>query len=242
MEECFGTLFAWLLGIFVLTIVGLFVIYAVVSEKREKATERIKKHPDGPFDDIQISVGLDKKGFAINTERRKVLLIAGETDRSIDFEQIVEVELLRDDTVVSSAKRGSQFAGALVGGAALGGAGAIIGGLSGKRVSGKGNLQSISVKLVVDCLNDPVHHVIFYRDVTGKGLPAWGAREIIERAERWAARFAAIIKENDRVDRSSEEPGLNAVSDELERLLRLRDSGALSEDEFQAAKRRVLGV
>jgi hypothetical protein len=71
------------------------------------------------------------------------------------YRDILESEVLEDGHSVTKTSRSSQLAGTLVGGLLLGGVGAIIGGLSGKKTTHK-KVTRIELKVVVNDTSHPI--------------------------------------------------------------------------------------
>jgi uncharacterized protein YcfJ len=72
----------------------------------------------------------------------------------------------------------------LVGGLLLGGVGAVIGGLSGKKV-GKGKVKRIELRLVVNNSSDPVHAICFLANETNRD--GFVYKTASDQARQWAA-------------------------------------------------------
>lgn len=75
-------------------------------------------------------------GIAVDEGRKKVCLIKqsmGNIDLDVlTYRDILSSEIFENGVTITKTARGNQLGGALIGGLALGGVGAIIGGLSGK--------------------------------------------------------------------------------------------------------------
>lgn len=75
--------------------------------------------------------------------------------QNVNYTQITESTLIENGNTVTKTSRGSQVAGAVVGGAVLGGVGAVIGGLSGKQKS-HDTVKTLELKVVTNDLNNAV--------------------------------------------------------------------------------------
>lgn len=84
------------------------------------------------------------------------------------FNDVVKVELIQDGIEVSSTSRGSQAVGTAVGALALGGVGAIIGGLSGSKRTQTGT-KMMSIRVTVDDIDNPLHEILFYTAIRANG-------------------------------------------------------------------------
>lgn len=177
------------------------------------------------FSNEQIIVGLRKP--------RGTILAQEKPYRSrYPFSAIVKAEVLRDGTQVASTNRGSQAIGAAVGAVAFGGIGAIIGGLSGSSTSVSGT-KRLSIQITVDDSTKPIHEVTFYETKSKKGgkrgdmLFDQGAQQIVE----FGAHIEAAIRQSDKVQ---------SLADQIGDLWKLKEVGALTQEEFDAQKARLM--
>ena len=155
-------------------------------------------------------------------------------------------EIFVDGETITKTARGSQLGGALIGGLALGGVGAIIGGLSGKTRSSE-KVKRVDLRITVNSTKSPLHDINFM-DIEGKkdGIVYKSA---MDQARHWHGLIAVLIKMADNEDSSKEgfeslskEKGDSTASlaDELSKLSDLRDKGVLSEEEFSIQKQKLL--
>ncbi len=78
------------------------------------------------------------------------------------YQDIIGVEMIQNDgAIAQSTERGSQIGGTVVGGLLLGGVGAIIGGLSGKKESNV-EAKKLALRIVVNDIQDPFHMIEFF--------------------------------------------------------------------------------
>lgn len=113
--------------------------------------------------------------------------------RTYNFKDIISVETIVDGESVQKTNRGSQLVGAAVGGLLLGGAGLLIGALSGSK-SEKKKVSKISIKVVVSNIDKPGHSVVFYDDaINVKQAHETDLRSSAARADEWTQRFQVII-------------------------------------------------
>ncbi len=80
-----------------------------------------------------------------------------------DIEKISKCELTLDDNLIQITKRGSQLAGAVVGGVLLGGVGAVIGGVTGAKETKKNKSCKGSIIIYYDDVNNPIDTLVFER-------------------------------------------------------------------------------
>lgn len=239
----------WVLLIVVIA-VGIAIAQAVaVSNKRKAMEEKLESLPE--FSPTQKIMGNNgDTGLAIDEERKKVVLIkngpAGVNLKPITYRDVLSSEIFVDGETITTTARGSQLGGALIGGLALGGVGAIIGGLSGKTRSSE-KVKRVDLRITVNDTRSPLHDINFM-DIEGKkdGIIYKSA---MDQARHWHGLIAVLIKmadsedaRNEGVESSSEAKsrGTTSLADELSKLSELRDKGVLSDEEFSIQKQKLL--
>lgn len=239
----------WVLLIIVIG-VGIGIAQTVsVSNKMKAMEEKLESLPN--FSPTQKIMGNNgDTGLAIDEEAKKVVLIkngpTGVDLKPITYRDVLSSEIFVDGETVSKAARGSQFGGALIGGLALGGVGAIIGGLSGKTRSSE-KVKRIDLRVTVNDIKSPLHEINFM-DIEGKkdGIIY---KSSMEQARHWHGLITVLIKlaDNEDVRRERGESSSQAnggstasLADELSKLSDLRDKGVLSDEEFSVQKQKLL--
>lgn len=239
----------WVLLVIVI-MVGIVIAQAVaVSDKKKAMEEKLESLPD--FSPTQKIMGNNgDTGLAIDEERKKVVLIkngpTGVDLKPITYRDLLTSEIFVDGETVTKTARGSQLGGALIGGLALGGVGAIIGGLSGNTRSSE-KVKRVDIRLTVNDTKSPLHDINFM-DVEGNkdGIIYESA---MDQARHWHGLISVLIKMVDSEDVRKEgvESLLQAnggstssLADELSKLGDLRDKGVLSDEEFSLQKKRLL--
>ena len=176
----------------------------------------------------------------------KIALIRGQFIRTIDYKDLISSEIFEDGSAVTRTVRSSQLGGALVGGIALGGVGAIIGGLSGKKVTDD-KVKQITLRITVDNTSSPIHEIGFMNYEAKKSEGYY--RSAMARAQHWHGLMEVLIRRADEATVPST-PQLSAqwgnttppasVADEIKKLVDLRVAGILTEEEFAQQKARLL--
>ncbi|WP_045509598.1 hypothetical protein [Bacillus amyloliquefaciens] len=90
-------------------------------------------------------------------------------EKIIPFEKIIEAEVSIDDSTVTKVSKGSQITGAVVGGLAAGGIGALVGGLSSNKTETK-FFKKIDLKLKLDDFSSPIYRFDFLPSKDDFGL------------------------------------------------------------------------
>lgn len=121
--------------------------------KRQEAIEGKIKSITG-FTATQKFVNQDAtSAIAIDEKSKRVCIVKAEGDdvktKTIRHKDILSSEIFEDGQSIVKTVRSSQIGGAVVGGILLGGVGAIIGGLSGKKKNSD-NVKRVDVRLTIN--------------------------------------------------------------------------------------------
>lgn len=147
------------------------------------------------------------------------------------YSDILDFELLEDGESVSQGGLGR----ALVGGALFGGAGAIVGGVTGKKKS-KGFCTSLRIKITLKDIDNPVEYIDFITTKTKKD--GFLYKDFYNQAQECLSVFQLICDQQEGSD-SSVPVGSNA--DEIRKFKELFDEGIITQEEFNAKKKELLG-
>ena len=194
----------WVLLI-VFAVVVIAIVQAIgVSKKKKAMEEKLKSLPD--FSPTQKIIGNDgDTGLAVDEERKKVVLInndpSGVNLKPITYRDILSSEIFEDGETITKTARGSQLGGALIGGLALGGVGAIIGGLSGKTKSTE-KVKRIDLRIAINDTQSPLHDLNFMDIEVKKDGAVY--KSAIEQARHWHGLIAVLIKTADNEDERQE--------------------------------------
>ena len=242
----------WVIGIAVVVLICAAISDAASKKKLLNALDAsLRSRTD--FTLSQHVVGCDlKTGIALDESRGKLCLMtrsgAQFTLRMIEMRDIVSAELFQDGDSVTKTMRSSQLGGALIGGLAFGGVGAIVGGLSGQtRTSTK--IKQIALRIVANDPSSPLHDITFMNTEQKKDGIVYTAA--MKNARHWHGILEILIKRAD-VEMKASQPAAAApqaaatvalagsVADELEKLASLRNAGILTDDEFNTQKSKLL--
>lgn len=179
----------------------------------------------------------------------------------LDHTSVVDVDVVEDGITVTPAGRGRQIGSAIVGGAVAGGAGAVIGGLGTSKTS-REHVNKVLVRLSLNNARWSLIEITFL-DVPGSGLPKNNPAYLKARTDAfgWCAKIkSAVQASSEKVEQPSTAPSddaiaippqgtqnnLSASSDndvlgKLERLVKMKEAGHLSDSEFEAQKNIILG-
>lgn len=238
----------WFVAIIV-SVVVIFAKFVVPAQGRKALGEYLGSRPD--FKASQSFFSEDgETAIALDDGRRLVCLASrgrGEQvlARTIPYSDILRCEIHEDGTAITKTSRTSQVGGALIGQAVAGPVGALIGGLSGKRVEAN-EVNRVELRLVVNDVSSPTFSVTFLdRKVKRKSIVY---RLAANQARHWYALIEVIIRQADDAVQPrgvaaaapSNEVSSVHVADELRKLADLREAKILTEEEFQKQKQRIL--
>jgi len=234
-------------GLFFLAIIAIAVATIISKSKARKAmSTQLKALPN--FSVTQEVMSEDaKSGFAFDEMSKKICLISKQGSsietRIMDYRDILSVELFEDGESVTKTSRSSQLGGALLGGIVFGPLGAVVGGLSGKKIS-ENKVKRLDLRLAVNDTTYPVHDVNFMDIEVKKSSEVY--KQAHKKATHWSALIGALIKRADAEDKQRVGQGRQTanqegtISGKLRELAKLRDDGLLSESEFLSQKAKLL--
>jgi hypothetical protein len=188
-------------------------------------------------------------GTILATSRDKGRIVVGTLASYIerDLLALSSVSIEKDGQGLTVTNRGSQALGAAVGGILLGPMGFLVGGLSGSKTH-KERVHQLALKVVIDDPDMPVHRITFFEvNAPGVGANDKRIRTIAEQMEHHYAVLSNAIRAQTKNGPNGEaaapaiEPPTASVEDRLEKLWRLKDAGAISVEEFEQQKARLLG-
>ncbi|MCD8874706.1 hypothetical protein K2V74_10275 [Mammaliicoccus sciuri] len=188
--------------------------------------------------------------------------------RTFNYKEIVSVEIIEDDVTVTKSNRASQLVGAGIGSALLGGTGAIIGGLSGKK-TGTTEIKNITLRIVV---NDEVNSVFDLPFLEKKYPIKRTANEYkyaINSIYSWHSVLTKIIENEDQLkdieikqnttiqledkqeklktDKSKNasnnvinDSNSTSIIDQLERIVSMKENGLIDDIEFSKLKNKII--
>lgn len=241
-------LWFWGIGIVIFFVIG----FTISSNRQQERKEKLDK-ANTPTSDFTGTIKVEdynaKYSFAIDQEKRKIMIVTADNSSAlarksyINFADIISVELLEDSNIAFSKSTMRTIGGGIVGGAIAGGAGAVIGGLSGDSKVKK-EVSRIEIKILLRNQNVPTHVITCYNDVP-LDVSSAGYNSIIKTAREIVDHISVIIDMMDREYQHQEnlaisKPETKSIADELEKLCLLKEKGLLSEEEFQKQKERLL--
>lgn len=237
-------------GVILLLLAIIFVWIGHKAKKRNKNSINSLKQELQNFGATKVIMGTyDTEGIAIN-ETDELIMLFGTTkgayiQKIFPYESIMSAEIFEHGTSISKSVRSSLIGRAIIGGALAGGAGAVIGGLSGKRKTTE-ELSDIYLHITINDISLPSFNIYFLESKCAKGDIAYNrsmnqARNalgiidiIITRAE------AKNGKTNSQNNSSPTKKSVLLIADELKKLTDLFEDGVLTETEYIRQKSKLL--
>lgn len=185
--------------------ISLFVLYVMLSSsgeenQRELARSRIasffRKRAGEPTKEYIFPDG--DAGIALN-EEHQLLMFTGRDGgavylNTIPYAKLIRAEVIEDGSVVSSTDTGGKLVGAAAGGILFGGAGAVVGAISGGDTTTTNHVNRICLRLFVDDVNHPYHEFDFVKPRAHLYRGGDEHRRVLATAYEWQAQVERILK------------------------------------------------
>lgn len=245
----------------IIIIVGLWFFFKIKKINSESRARKNMKKALDKLDNFKPTeqetwIGDDSNtGIAIDMDNGKVCLLKRKGDKIdvdvITYNDLLSTKIYVDNEKITETSRTSQIGGALLGRLALGGVGAIIGGLSGKTKTSD-SINRIDLLLTINRKDNPTHYINLLdskRCDTKIGKDHIFYKSSIQRARKLHSLIELLIKKADKEDIKKHKNFENnkklervSIADELQKLADLRDKGILTKEEFQKEKSKLLST
>ena len=184
----------------------------------------------------------------------KVLVLVGpDCHESFNYSDIIEVSYEENGSQLYTKSAGRTVGGAIVGGFLMGGAGAVVGGLSGASKQNK-EIKNMDIKILLRSTSR-TSCVLHFKDVdrvlkTKEDADRKLYETYVKNANQ-AKDVLSVIIDNAKqastpiaqpIAQPVVAPASSSVADELAKLAKLKADGILTEEEFQAQKSKLLGL
>ena len=185
-------------GVIVLGVFGAIRQASVGRSNRKRTQNALMALPQ--FNSSVVGVFASGNGIAIDIERESFAIVEHPGDRPviIPFTDLIAAEMIIDDETTVRTNRGSQAAGAVVGAAIFGPAGAIIGGLSGSRRK-EAKISKAGIRVFTNHLATPVREVLVdFKEVVDRAA----IKNQVDQLYQWYGRFQAVLERRTSADRA----------------------------------------
>ena len=225
--------------VFVIGIIVIVIGCCLKSQKKiDKEAQRVAKYSDTEFDitkDIENYLYLDEN-------RKKICIPTGlikkkfDSTRVFNYSDILNYELLEDGNSVSKGGVGR----ALVGGALFGDVGAIVGGSTGRKQ--KQTCTRLQIKLTLNNIDRPTEYINFIIAEIRKDNLIY--KNAYSSAQKVLSAFDIICNPNSKEENRNTETTKNnkSVPEQIKEYKELLDSGAITEEEYEAKKKQIMGL
>src|SRR5690554_4944741 len=186
-----------------------------------------------------IAIDNNSKQIAIKEEEGSI--------KKYSYNDILGCEIIEDGE--TTYRKSSTIGRAIVGGFIAGGAGAVIGGLSGKEKENK-ELKTLDFKIVFKDTNKPSFKIRFFdaweetantKSSIKLSDSVYGHifQKSLDKLTEWKDIIEIII---DNVDSKKKDSSVNtsSITDELTKLYELKEKGILTDEEFEQQKKKIL--
>ena len=184
----------------------------------------------------------------------KVLVLVGPGSYEIfNYSDIIEVSYEENGNQLYTKSAGRTIGGAIVGGVLMGGAGAVIGGLSGASKQNK-EIKNMDIKILLRSTSR-TSCVLHFKDVdrvlkTKEEADRKLYETYVQNANQAKDVLSVIIDDAKQasapiaqpITQSVVAPASSSVADELAKLAKLKADGILTDEEFRVQKSKLLGL
>lgn len=214
------------------------------NEKREEEIKNALEAFPGFKPSLKFIGSQNEFFLAIDNQAQKILFLKEDFKLLFSYEDIISVEILDNDCVVSKKSITRTVGGTLVGGILAGGAGAIVGGLSGD--STQNNLHySLNVKILLR--NNSIPSILIpcfdCKRLGGQPLTSdeYFYQVGLAKANRINDILCVIIDaENKNYSATPQIQFNGSIADELGKLAELKEKGYLTDEEFNQQKANLI--
>lgn len=229
-----------------MAVVELGKLYAFNYIKAEKLSEKAG---------LKSTISIKKAGnyMFLMDSFFKVLVIIGrdKMHKSLNYSDIIEVSYIENGDQLFSKSTGRTVGGAIVGGVLMGGAGAVVGGLSGDSKQNK-VVKNMDIKILLRN-TDETSCILHFMDSsnplkTKEATDKSHYEEFLNNANKAKDLLSVIIDDVKQTATQSapviaqpSAPQSISVADELMKLAKLKADGILTEEEFVSQKKLLLG-
>lgn len=219
------------LGVFIITLIGIAIYNNVSKKKREQQIEMEENllRDEGFNVDNKVTDINKQYSMFVDDKNKKWAIYDSKTySRGVyNYSDLISFELKEDNNSMVSGRAGS----AVVGGLLFGGLGAIAG-ASGSRKVSETSCNSMILYLVINDMHNPNIEIPIIEKETQKDSDKYD--ECIHKAQAIVSIMKLILEKNKKI-----EPSKNSAQ-ELREYKQLLDDGIITEEEFNKKKNEIL--
>lgn len=228
------------MAIVVVIILGVIAFMALGTENQtteNNISEIDKLLKDKNFEtskNIAVSLIESKKQFRIDKRNKKVAICDIYPINKVNilkFTDIIDCEILEDNNTIMKGGVGR----AIVGGALAGGVGAIVGANTRKS---KNITNSLQLRIITTDVSKSLYTINLIKKETKRDSIEY--KQAINFANNVYATVMSIINDNNNKGVKKMVQNNEDFIEQLERLSKLKDSGAITQEEFEISKKKIL--
>ncbi|EJE98221.1 SHOCT domain-containing protein [Liquorilactobacillus mali] len=214
-----------------------------IKAEEEKAQEKIKIERENKKFQAELAKEFPKNEKKLNSYLKYndslkafgINLLFGIPGKIIKYEDLSSFELQQDGETITKGGLGR----AIVFGAATGGIGAIVGGITGKKSASSVNTET-KIKVVSKSETANVSYIIFNQKKLKKNSNTY--KQIAIEVDKTLAFLQNVIDEQSKEMNVEKVGNPSSVADEIKKFKELADSGVITQEEFEAKKKQLLGL
>ena len=228
------------MAIVVVIILGVIAFMALGTENQtteNNISEIDKLLKDKNFEtskNIAVSLIESRKQFRIDKRNKKVAICDIYPINKVNilkFTDIIDCEILEDNNTIMKGGVGR----AIVGGALAGGVGAIVGANTRKS---KNITNSLQLRIITTDVSKSLYTINLIKKETKRDSIEY--KQAINFANNVYATVMSIINDNNNKGVKKMVQNNEDFIEQLERLSKLKDSGAITQEEFEISKKKIL--
>lgn len=150
-----------------------------------------------------------------------------------NYKDIIEFELLEDGETITKGGLGS----AIAGGVLLGGVGAIVGGVTGKKKTNS-IVNSLQIKITLNNMSNPNVYIKLIKSKTKTN--SFTYKTSYKLAQDILSVLSIIVENNEKS--KNEVKNISSEVDEILKFKNLLDDGIITQEEFDKKKKIILGI
>lgn len=183
-------------------------LFILIKDKIIQKNEGDTKHLVGlklaqlNFTDDKLLIANDlNTAIALNKENKNVLLLSrNRLDEDfqykiVNFEDIIEVRIKRNSETLTTTSRGSQLAGAAIGGLAFGGIGSLIGAMGASKTS-TDLTKRLSLEIAINDFDYPLFEVVYINMQNGLSESDILFKDLTKDLDNWYRIFTIVLHQN----------------------------------------------
>lgn len=196
----------YILGFLVIGILISIIPFSSTSKKERNQQINYQTKLNKLIDDNVI----EKTRTFINNEFTKAIIldevnkkihlfnVSNNTCRNYNFDDIIQSEIIVDNSTLIKSQKGKQILGAVVGNAIAGVPGMIVGALLPDQIVSE-KVKNINLKLTLNDIDNPIYQISFLNSNKALSKDFAQVKNAITSIDKWHGIFDVIIKQQNKV-------------------------------------------